>query len=186
MAIALNRMPQAINPRSTQLTKWHERNGYYDEAEQATSTTYRWAEALLRRTTTIDSFSTLANDGNYDKSVCECTKSDEYPNASSSDTAAICADGPNLQCESIIGSHAGKSKHKKCNSTDPHQVDDNSDWEPLGYPYKPFYGVYHQSAMNYTAVSTHQCSTDTLQCLHTNALRIMLQCLPPKRTTPRC
>ena len=32
--------------------------------------------------------------------------------------------------------------------------------------------LMHQNAMNYAAVSTHQCSTDTLWCLHTNALRI--------------
>ena len=38
---------------------------------------------------TIDPFSTLANDGDYDESACECAKLDEYPDASASDTAAI-------------------------------------------------------------------------------------------------
>ena len=34
-------------------------------------------------------FSTLANDGDYDESACECAELDEYPDASASDTAAI-------------------------------------------------------------------------------------------------
>ena len=37
----------------------------------------------------------------------------------------------------------------KCNSTDPHRVDDDGDWEPLGYPYERRYGVYHQSTTQY-------------------------------------
>ena len=34
-------------------------------------------------------FSTLVNDGDYDKSACKCAELDEYPDASASDTAAI-------------------------------------------------------------------------------------------------
>ena len=36
-------------------TKWHERDEYYDEAEQVPNATYYWAEALPR-TMTIDPF----------------------------------------------------------------------------------------------------------------------------------
>ena len=60
-----------------------------------------------------------------------------------------------IECEFTIGNHAGKLKHTKRNSTDPHRVDDDGDWEPLGYPYELRCGVYHQRAMNYAAVSTH-------------------------------
>ena len=57
---------------------------------------------------------------------------------------------------------------------------------PLGYPYELRCGVYHQSAMNYAAVSTHQCSTDTLRCLRTNVLRIRHGVYTPKRYEIRC
>ena len=136
---------------------------------------------------------------------CECAESDAHPDASASDTAAIRADGSNLQCESTIGSRAGQSKHTKCNSPDPHRVDDDGSWEPLGYPYEHRCSVYHQSATLYAAVLmrqsatlyaavlmrqsttlhaavlTRQSATNFAVVFTTKMLRTTLRCLPPKR-----
>ena len=82
----------------------------------------------------------------------------------------------------------------KCNSTDPHRVDDDGDWEPHGYPYelrRGVYhqsatlrcGVYHQSATLYAAVLMHQSATKYAAVFHTKALLLyMLRCSRTKAT----
>ena len=47
----------------------------------------------------------------------------------------------------------------KCNTPDPHRVDNDGSWEPLGYPYQLPCGVYHQSTTLYTTVLMHQSTT---------------------------